>query len=444
MMQPRIYQKTGARFLSSRSGLLGDRVGLGKTATALWALDEIRCRERMGEMLVLVIGPRLHKLFWIEEAKRVFPHYIAHEHNEGNTPVLTLEGPGRLIRLYLAHYEQFVGRDEPSHLTRPYLEVEWDVVVLDECHAIKNRDSQRAKWIKRLRTAHKIGLSASLVAEYAKDLWSILNWVAPEAFPYFWPWINRFCGTYRNDYTGRTEITNVKHNMLPILRKELAPHLLVRTLEDVGLELPPLTVTDVPLEITPEHRKVYNKFKRESLIEIKKDAIKKGFIDLQAIKDRDIITIIARFTRLHQVASSPGVFNFDVPEVKEEWLREYIANGGPPALVFTRYNHTREKIEGILHELNQRGWIVGTWDKLAVAHNFQHLYTVICWDMTLSYLKWEQGKGRCHRSGQEKPVHVYRLLAKSTVDYHIAKLIDKKHSANEILLAWLRGLYDDD
>ena len=156
---PRKYQWAGAYFLARREGaLLGDEVGLGKTATAILACIEIKAGA------VLLIVPLRHKAFWVQEIIKV-------EQAMSRMPITitteeTVYGPLVRVgahRVYtLAHYEQFRDgkmldaqhRPIPTWQAEAYLKVHWDAVIIDEAHRIKNRKAQRTRWIKKLRTGH--------------------------------------------------------------------------------------------------------------------------------------------------------------------------------------------------------------------------------------------------------------------------------------------------
>lgn len=457
-LTPRIYQKVGTQFLATRNGILADRVGLGKTATALWAALAV---QENRTLRVLIIMPKNLKAQWALEIDRVerstYPTGNISIEYDVQAQVVKVRGHREAPREYhLAHYQQFENR---SKVMQHYLAQHWDVVIVDEAHNIKNRLAQRSRNIKRLSAGYMWGLTGTVVPEFPQDVWSLLNWVAPDKFSERRPGAqtyNQFISTYMEVEHGRpVGIRYVKgpdgrytqEPVLRMLREQLKPYILARNLEDVGLQLPPRSIIDVPLEMDTDQLDFYHQVKEQIVVDLIADGLTSEQIDelVAAGSDELIITTGgARFTRLHQAASAPSTFKEGVSNTKLEWLRNYIEGGGEPALILTRYRHTVAVIQAELKRLgaDTKGFIVGTWDSLSEGHNFQHLHIGIEWDTTFSRKTWEQGLGRLHRSGQTRPVFWYRLMA-APIDRHVVyNVIEAKNTRVQMIVAWLRGLFD--
>lgn len=435
MLTPRDYQLKGAYFLGLRAGaLLGDGVGLGKTITALTAIKEANLRK------VLIIAPKPLKDWWREASINLVP-------------------TGADITL--AHYEEFRShregrktiKNKPSEHTQQYLKQRWDAVICDEAHKIKNRKSQRAKWVKRLNTTHKWALTGTPVAEYPQDLWSILNWLDPKTYSSYWTFVRLYCEIDTAYANGRSfeKIVGVKRTLntegrwtkditLELLTKKVSNLMLVRRLEDVGLELPPVTVSDIPLTLADSQAQFYQEVKKQTVIELTEQAQAEGW-NLSSLDSLVIRSAGARFMRLQQVASAPTVFKPELDNSKLDWLEDYLDNSGKPAVILTRFRHTVDCINELVEG---KGFTVGTYETLGEGHNLQHYDTLIAWDAPKSRLDWEQAMGRIRRMGQERPQHVIRLANRDTVDEHCWNLIDKKDNEVNIIVAWLRGVLNGD
>lgn len=438
---PHNYQELGADFLlRSEGAILADQVGLGKTLTSLLAVIGSTARR------ILIIVPLALKPWWVSEIVRV-ERILADAviFYATDTEVST----GR--RHYtLAHYEQFRNGESsklPGELTRQYLDKTWDIVILDEAHKIKGRDSQRTRWIKKLHTEQRWALSGTPMAEYPPDIWSLLNWADPQTFRYYWPFVNEYC-----ELDDNRRVIGIKHVLqngrytqaptLEAFRETLRPYILARKLKDVGIELPPQTITDVPLKMADDQAAFYEEVATQVVIELAEKSLPEYVLDFSRDNKLVIQNVGVRFTRLHQVASNPAHFKPGVSNIKLAWLDEYIEGGGEPSLVFTRYRGTVDVINRLLSLRNQRGWLVGTWDGLAEGLNLQRYAHTITWDLPYPLLSWTQGLGRTHRMGQTRPTRVTRLLVQGSVDQRVAKKLDGKANLTTMLMEWLRGLYD--
>jgi SNF2 family DNA or RNA helicase len=469
MKIPYQHQDKGSAYLALRSGaILGDEPGLGKTHTALLALKMGRAHK------VLVVCPLSLKYWWAQEIQDVLPgpHYVV----ETDHHVEVQAGP---YHFTLAHYQQF--RDgtpkyiqrgsrkerNPSHLCQPYLDQTWDAVVCDEIHNIKNRQAQRTHWLGKLRTSYRWGLTGTPLAERPDDLWAILHWIAPKEFTSYW----RFVATYWDQAIGyaaggqRTfnKVGSIKWSLDPhtgrhnaettlrLLQDHLAPHLLVRRVDDVGIELPKITHTTLPLVMSLKQRKFYAQVEKETVIALAEalnmasvdDLLKlqEGELwDLTGVDQLVINSAIARFTRLNQAASAPTVFKAGLDNTKLAWLTDYL-DGGQPAVIMSRFNHTVEKINEVIQAAGrEKDFVVGTYGKLSEGHNLQHFDTIIGWDAPQSRLQYEQAYHRIHRIGQTRPQQFIRLVASKTIDVHCWRLIDRKEKDVTLILEWLRGV----
>lgn len=463
MKTPHAYQNHGAAYLALRRGaILGFQAGLGKTLTALLALQNLKAKR------VLIVSPKSLKYWWAKEIQETEPGQV-HVHDLGSQWEVEVWTPARKIRTYtLAHYEQFKDgktvkvknnrgkpKRKPSHLTVPYLNQDWDVVIADECQHIKNRKAQRTYWMGKLPAQYRWGLTGTPLAERPQDLWAILHWVAAQDFRSYWRFVNQYWDQ-ETGFAGTrtfTKLAGLKWGFdgetgkyspdvtLRLLQKQLEPYMLVKRLEDVGIELPPLTTTELPLEVDGSQREFYEQVKKDTVIELADDLGDPDVWDLSGTLDQLVInSVIARFTRLQQAASAPTVFRPELNNTKLDWLTDY-ADGNPPAVIMTRFNHTVDKINEVLAKAKRDDFTVGTYGKLAEGHNLQHYNQLIAWDAPQSRQQWEQAYHRIHRLGQDRPQQVIRLMADNTIDQHCWNLIENKEKAVREILEWLRGLH---
>lgn len=77
--------------------------------------------------------------------------------------------------------------------------------------------------------------------------------------------------------------------------------------------------------------------------------------------------------------------------------------------------------------------LIGT-EALSYGLNIQRATYIVHFDAPWSVSKIEQREGRAHRIGQDKPVTVYHLIARNTIDEYVLKVLKgKQKMADEIL-----------
>jgi len=467
-------QVSGIAFLESRSAILGDEVGLGKTLQAIRAAQQIQPVENNGAaphpVAILVICPlnlRANlKNWWAQEITgeemtqlgAPSDRHVVTTELVKNTPIIKVyDGPGyeeNLIRVWvIGHYEQLTKRHSVHKLLR---ERKWDAVIADEVHKAKNAKAQRTQGLWALKARFKWGLTGTPVAEFPPDLWALLHRVAPDEFPSYWSFVHRF--TYP-DY-GRFGTRGRKAKDLEGLQRRTRPHLLVRRREDAGIELPPLVMKVEQIEMPEEQQKFYEHAEITAILETTDSAPNLTGPQMFNFAAQElsskvapivISNAMARFTRLHQIASEPKHFK-EITGGKEEWLKEFVLNGGGPAVVMTRYVRATLTIREVLDDLKSHPdvppnydpdeWVVGTYTALSEGHNLQRFNQLVAWDSTWARLSWEQALGRIRRPGQLRNMTVYRLIAKGTVDNQVRRAIDRKMSEVEMVIDWLRGKRD--
>lgn len=226
MTQLFAYQQAGARFLATaptKGRLLADEPGLGKTAQAIAACDDL-CG---GHGNVAVVAPASVRENWHRE----FDRFSRFRH-----------------RVLVESYDK-VARGEWNNIN------EVDVLILDEAHMLKTRTAKRTKAILDPgglagRADHVLLLTGTPTPNHPAELWPALHALAPETIlgkngkplPYH-AFVSKFCKTRDNGFG--VEITGGKN--MPELRERIAPFVLRRRAKDVLTDLPPIRFGELPL-----------------------------------------------------------------------------------------------------------------------------------------------------------------------------------------------------
>ena len=235
----RDYQITGVKFLHQRfvyqkGCILGDDMGLGKTVqvaaflTAAFgkSADE-RDAKRMRKMRragdhwyprVLVVCPGSLIENWKNELGRWGYWHVDTYHGAGKEDVLQAAKAGRL-EIMITTYTTYKKTHEAVN------EVEWDCVVADECHALKDRRSETTQAMDCVNALCRIGLTGTAIQNKYEELWTLLNWTNPGHFGTRAEWSNTITkpltvgqshdATLKQLSISRTTAKKLVQNLLP-------------------------------------------------------------------------------------------------------------------------------------------------------------------------------------------------------------------------------------
>jgi superfamily II DNA or RNA helicase len=427
----RVYQRRGVDWLSflrdaGLGGILADDMGLGKTLQALCAM-----RGR-----ALVVCPKSVLFNWEAEIKKFRPELS----------VALYHGPQRALdrtaRVTLTTYA--VLRLDIESLSAE----EWDTIVLDEAQSIKNPDSQVARAAYALRGGFKVALSGTPVENRLEELWSQMHFA------------NRGLLGGRSDFKERWSgpIESGDGGAAERLREKIRPFVLRRLKREVAPELPPRTDRLLSVELDERERKIYDAVRAATLSEV-----------VQKLKEGgSVLAALEALLRLRQAACHSSLVPGQAAATssKVEAVVEALvdaASEGHKALVFSQWTSLLDLVEPHLREagVSFNRLDGSTVDRAGVVNEFQaengppvmllslkaggtglnltaadHVFLLDPW--------WnpaveDQAADRAHRIGQDKPVFVYRLVAKDTVEERILALQEKKRQVAEAALGEAAG-----
>ncbi|MFT4571604.1 MAG: superfamily II DNA or RNA helicase [Hyphomicrobiaceae bacterium] len=426
----RNYQAAGVAWLTrlrdaGLGAVLADDMGLGKTVQALCVL-----RGR-----TLVVCPRSVIHNWRNEVQRFRP----------SLDIGLYHGPGRTLgeeAITLTTYATL--RNDIEILA----DLEWDCVVLDEAQAIKNPDSQVARAAYRLEAKFRISLSGTPIENRPSELWSQIHFT------------NRGLLGGRSHFVERYEkpMFAGDEDAATRLRERVAPFLLRRLKRDVARELPPRTDAVMICELDDRERALYESVRAAA----RADVVRR--LDAGSAGGRNVMAALEALLRMRQAACHSGLLPGQEAEGSSkvealcEALDDVVADGHK-ALVFSQWTGLLDRVEPAL---TARGITFtrldgSTRDRESVVASFQddagppvllislkaggtglnltaadHVFLLDPW--------WnpaveDQAADRAHRIGQERPVMVYRLVAKDTVEERVLDLQDRKRRIAAAALA---------
>jgi superfamily II DNA or RNA helicase len=425
----RDYQTRGVDWLvflreAGLGGVLADDMGLGKTLQTICALAPAPAR-------TLIVCPKSVVYNWQDEIARFRP----------GLSVSVYHGPKRVLdrskAITLTTYA--VLRLDADKLAAE----EWNTVVLDEAQAIKNESSQTARAAFDLRGSFRLALSGTPVENRLEELWSVMNFANPGLLGGRTSFQDRYSSPIANGDASAAER----------LRAKIRPVVLRRMKRDVLPELPPRTDAVLHVELEESERVVYDAVRVAARKEVAAKLAEGG----------GVLAALEALLRLRQAACHSGLVPGQTADTSSKVERllgalEEAAADGHKALVFSQWTSLLDRIEPHLREAGVRFTRLdgSTKDRGAVVNEFQasdgppvllaslkaggtglnltaadHVFLLDPWWNPAAE---DQAADRAHRFGQERPVIVYRMVAKDTVEERILALQEKKRNLADVAL----------
>lgn len=226
------YQEIGAAWLAGKTqALLADEMGLGKSCQA------IRAADLCGAKSILVLCPAAARINWSREFWRFSPL------DRPTSVIITGKSKIDTSGVTIASYDILSN----ASVRETLLSTDWDVLILDEAHYLKERSSKRAKAVYGTsranrgllgRTKYCWRLTGTPMPNNASELWTHLKSAGIVAEP-FWDFVFRFCKGFDTGDFGY-KITGSKNE--EELKQLLSGFMLRRTVAEVLPEMPPVFI----------------------------------------------------------------------------------------------------------------------------------------------------------------------------------------------------------
>lgn len=430
----REYQVEGFRWMSrlahwGAGGILADDMGLGKTVQAIAFL-----LSRANHGASLVVMPTSVLLNWEREIKRFAPSLRPVIFNrEDRAEVVKTLGAGDVL---LSTYGLLPNEIENLKT------VDWNVIVLDEAHTIKSKETKTSKAAMELTSDARLLLTGTPLQNHLSELWNLSEFANPGLLGGYTSFVERFVVPVEKLHDKERQ---------RLLKRMISPFLLRRTKTDVLEELPEKTDITLRVELSEAERALY-----EGLREDTAKALETG-----EIKPMEAL---AALMKLRQAACHPQLVNpkLTMGSSKTDAFLELVdelRSNGHRALVFSQFTSHLALIKKALDERGieylyldgavsaaQRTKLTesfrlgsmplflislkagGTGLNLTAADYVIHLDP--WWNPAIE----DQASDRAYRIGQERPVTVYRLVAEGTIEEKILRLHDTKRSLADALL----------
>lgn len=439
--------------------------GLGKSIVTLTAIQ--RLIDYAEAKTALIVAPKkVAESTWTDE--------VAKWDHLSDLRVSKIMGtPKQRIAALSTDADIYVlGRDSFTWLVDYYKGVlPYDILVIDELTSFKSPKSGRFKAMKIASTSvdRVIGLTGTPAPNGLIDLWAQMYCIDRGER------LGRSVTRYRTTYFDIREWNHIVIKCVPkpgceaIIRERISDICLTMQAEDY-LQLPDLIEHTEYVNLSDAVLKRYKDFEREKVMKLRESVETTSLVDTAAPSSTEAVianSAAGLMNKLSQFANG-AVYGEDcevihIHDEKLERLRELVESslveeGG--VIVFYQYRHDIPRITEALKEYKVvtydgekqlRAWNDGKIQVL-LAHPASTAYglnmqqgghTIIWYGTGWNLEYYQQANARLHRQGQSRPVVVYRLVDRGTVDERMVKAIDGKVNTQKALLDGLKALMEE-
>lgn len=390
----RRYQEWGVKYiLHQERVLLGDEMGLGKTVQALGTMVSLR---NTGATHFLVVCPASVLPNWCKEIDRKSEFRSTKVHGAYRQKAIDewAKSGGIAVTTY----------ETTSLITLPN-DFQYDLLVVDEAHYIKNTDTRRSKSVRELsnKARRLLFMTGTALEKRVDEMISLIDVLRP---------------TLANRIRSIAFMSSA-----PQFREQVAPVYYRRKRDDVLTELPDVIDNEELCELLPEEEMLYERAvltKHQTGIRRVSWTIDDLNISSKARRMREIIADAEEDDRKVLVFS----FYRDTLKAISSFLGSrctQIINGSVPV-------ERRQEIIDEFEEMPAGSVLLAQIGAGGTGLNIQAASVVIICEPQLKPSTENQAIARAHRMGQSRTVLVYRLLAADTIDERIEDMLKEKQA----------------
>ncbi|WP_067728066.1 DEAD/DEAH box helicase [Oceanobacillus damuensis] len=404
--------------------ILADEVGLGKTIEAGLILKEYMIRGLVKNALILVPASLVNQ--WVNELNEKF--YIpavayrkSYSWKDNSVIVSSLDTAKR------------------SPNREEILEMEYDFILIDEAHKLKNHKTKNYQFARELKKKYCLLLTATPVQNRLIEIFNLITILKPGHLGSYDSFIEKF-GKDRH-----------KLEQDPYLKQLIQKVMIRNTRKATKLTQSKRIIENIWLDFSDECREVY-----EYLVNISSG-----------------LSTFSKITYLREICSSREACYMSLAKITEEQLNEATkpllskieqlphhvkaekivelikSLGDEKVIVFTEYRATQFYLQWFLKQhgissvpfrggfkRGKKDWMKQLFKdhaQVLIATeaggegiNLQFCNHLINYDLPWNPMRLEQRIGRIHRFGQEKDVHIYNLVIRNTIEEHIINLLYEK------------------
>ena len=423
-----------ALFEMDGKALLADEVGLGKTIEVGMILKEMHFRET--DESVLILTPAQLAKQWQAELREKFG----------------LE--------FICNYDDdFGGFDAHDYIIasidtaksdrhrRTVLNREWDVLVLDEAHYVKNEETERYDLIERLTYNYAFFLTATPIQNELTDMYNIVSLLRPGLFGTREVFHHYFVDKSQETLINREEL----HDRLDTV-------MIRNRRDDTEIDFTDRTIDTRVFEPSKKERELYqlvseyvtsaysqNQGQKLVLMLLQKEVVSSPIALKRTIENR--LDEQSELTHADELQSIIDLIETIDTVTKQERLLDIVQEARDNVemgrvIVFTQFRATQQQVldrlasngytvhafhgghssgekEQIVEDFEEDGGILVSTDAMSEGRNLQFCNIMVNMDLPWNPMRVEQRIGRIHRIGQKRDVYVFNMALKDTIEEYV-------------------------
>ena len=437
----RTYQEQDRNFLSYRgSSLVLNEPRTGKTPTMISVMNAL------GTRINLIVCPSSLVLNWATEFEKWYPSCEVYP--VIGTPKQRDDIYTRFAANVMKTRVLIISKDTwKRDLQTKWKDYSFETAIVDEAHFLRNWKTTQSKAIFAINAKFKYALTGTPAVTHGSDVYGLLHFIDPEAFPSYWQFTDRYWHIHDNRF-GK-DIGNEKSNRKEELRLLMDMLSVQRKRKEVMQWLPAATKQTIPVIMGKKQNKYYEDMFENFFVEDPEDE-----------HGVDTMNKLSQMMRLRQICLDPRLLGFKEVGAKTTALLEFAESMNDPFVVMTMFSSYFKLVVDDLRKLGKRVEIIDGSVTKTTRNNIVKAFqngkidillcniiaagtgltldradTILFLDKSFSPADNEQAQDRIVPTTKERyhPINIISLVCADTVDERINDILDRKEDLTKII-----------
>ncbi len=394
--------------------ILADEVGLGKTIEAGLILKEYMIRGLVKKALILVPASLVSQ--WSQELIEKFHIPVAIYRK--NIPWSSYD----IVITSLDTAKRPANRAE-------ILKEEYDLVIVDEAHKLKNNRSKNYELVSQLQKKFCLLLTATPIQNKLEEIFYLVSLLKPGLLGSYENFTKRFSGSKRDPEASK--VLNQLINSVMVRNRR----------ETSGVAWTKRQVETVLIEMDPTERALY-----DAVSAFRSDTFSSLILQREACSSREavyytlknmgadhLIPLVEQVSRNSKAEKAlemiqeidDKVLIFTEYRATQFYLQWYFQQHGITSVPF-RGGFKRGKKDWMKQLFQTRAQVMIATEAGGEGLNLQFCHNMINFDLPWNPMRLEQRIGRVHRYGQEHDVRIINFATRGTVEEHVMRILYDK------------------